>query len=68
MTPDQAHLYLQEILDSARREGDYPIALRTLELMCKLSGNFDKQVRKLKLKELTEAQIQGMIDQLNHPS
>ncbi|MBW8308606.1 MAG: hypothetical protein K0M45_03020 [Candidatus Paracaedibacteraceae bacterium] len=56
---------MQLILNAAQAEGDNALALRTIELMCKLNGLFDKQTQKLTVSQLNDQQIQDLINQLN---
>jgi hypothetical protein len=64
MSPAQAYEHLQIILMSAQAEGDNALALRTIELMCKLNGLFDKQTHKIAISQLNDQQIQDLINQL----
>lgn len=65
MSPEQAHYYLKDILNAAQQEGDNVLALRTIELMCKLSGLFDKKDHKLTISQLNDQQLQDLINQLS---
>lgn len=65
MSPTQAYDHLDIILKAAQSEGDNALALRTIELICKLSGLFDKNPQKLKISQLNDQQIQDFINQLN---
>lgn len=65
MSPSQVYTHLHEILQAAQQEGNHRLALRALELICKLNGLFDKTDKKLRINELSEEQIQQLIDQLS---
>ncbi len=65
MSPAQAYDHLQIILNAAQAEGDNALALRTIELMCKLNGLFDKKTPKLTVSQLNDQQIQDLINQLD---
>ncbi len=65
MTPAQVISNLERIYHAAEADSDYALAVRTIELMCKLSGLFDKKDPTLKISALTDEQIQDLIDQLS---
>lgn len=65
MSPEQAYCYLKDILTAAQQDGDNVLALRTIELMCKLSGLFDKKDYKLTINQLNNQQLQDLINQLS---
>ncbi|MBX3487381.1 MAG: hypothetical protein KF798_05730 [Candidatus Paracaedibacteraceae bacterium] len=65
MTPAQVISNLERIYHAAEADSDYALAVRTIELMCKLSGLFDKKDSTLKINALTDEQIQDLINQLS---
>lgn len=65
MTQDQAIINLNRIYQAAEADSDYALAIRTIELMCKLRGLFDKKDSTIKISALTDDQIQDLINQLS---
>ncbi len=65
MTPAQVISNLERIYHAAEADSDYALAVRTIELMCKLSGLFEKKDPTLKISTLTDEQIQDLINQLS---
>ncbi len=50
MTPAQVISNLERIYHAAEADSDYALAVRTIELMCKLSGLFEKKDPTLKIR------------------
>ncbi len=65
MTPVQVMANLERIYHAAEADSDYALAVRTLELLCKLNGLFDKREVSMKISALTDDQIQDLITQLS---
>ncbi|MBX3457925.1 MAG: hypothetical protein KF820_06185 [Candidatus Paracaedibacteraceae bacterium] len=65
MTQDQAINNLNKIYHAAEADSDYALAVRTIELMCRLGGLFEKKDSPIKISALTDDQIQDLINQLS---
>ncbi len=49
MTQDQAINNLNKIYHAAEADSDYALAVRTIELMCRLGGLFEKKDSTIKI-------------------
>lgn len=65
MTQAQAINNLEKIYQAAEAECDYVLAVRTIELLCKLRGLFNKKDTSIKISALSDEEIQDLINQLS---
>jgi len=56
---------LEKIYQAAEAECDYVLAVRTIELLCKLRGLFNKKDTSIKISALSDEEIQDLINQLS---